>query len=286
MPLTWEPREHRLLEEAATRYACSPYMMVHAAFAAALSELGAGEDVPVVVALSGRDGAATDGLVGCVTNPVVLRVRTHGAPTGVELTARVRRSLLAAHAHQDHPYERVLEHLDRDRADRGRGLFTVACSYLRTEPPHPGDTDWPGGLRVTPASWPPPTPTRTCSSSSATTAPPRAPPPASPANSSTPSPTAHRQPPSASPTPSARSSTNWPAPRKRRTCRTPGPIWHRRAGRSVLCRRTEAGEFLGQGGGGAWPPERCLVRTASGHGCGAPPSRCGRPPWNCCGTAC
>lgn len=103
-----------------------------------------------MVALSGRDDAATDGLVGCVTNPVVLRVRTHGAPTGEELTARVRRSLLAAHAHQDHPYERVLEHLDRDRADRGRGLFTVACSYLRTEPPHPEDTDWPGGLRVTP----------------------------------------------------------------------------------------------------------------------------------------
>ncbi|MBT2887943.1 non-ribosomal peptide synthetase, partial [Streptomyces sp. McG5] len=150
VPLTWEPQEHRLLEEAATRYACSPYMVVHAAFAAALSDLGAGEDVPVVVALSGRDDAATDGLVGCVTNPVVLRVRTHGAPTGEELTARVRRSLLAAHAHQDHPYERVLEHLDRDRADRGRGLFTVACSYLRTEPPHPEDTDWPGGLRVTP----------------------------------------------------------------------------------------------------------------------------------------
>ncbi|WP_107436703.1 non-ribosomal peptide synthetase [Streptomyces sampsonii] len=150
VPLTWEPQEHRLLEEAATRYACSPYMVVHAAFAAALSDLGAGEDVPVVVALSGRDDAATDGLVGCVTNPVVLRVRTHGAPTGEELTARVRRSLLAAHAHQDHPYERVLEHLDRERAERGRGLFTVACSYLRTEPPHPEDTDWPGGLRVTP----------------------------------------------------------------------------------------------------------------------------------------
>ncbi|MEU3217556.1 amino acid adenylation domain-containing protein [Streptomyces sp. NPDC006971] len=148
VPLSWGPDEHRLLEEAATRYAASPYMVLHSALVAALGQLGAGEDIPVVVALSGRDDDGVDGLVGCVTNPVVLRVPTDGAPDGQELTARVRRRLLSAHAHQDHPYEQVVEGLARDRAHQGRGLFTAAFSYLRVDPPGRCDGRWAGGLRV------------------------------------------------------------------------------------------------------------------------------------------
>ncbi|NNG89396.1 hypothetical protein HLB32_31975 [Streptomyces cacaoi] len=144
VPFTVGPHAHRLLEEAAGRCAASPYMLLHTAFAAALTGLGAGPDIPVVVALSGRDEEDMDGLVGCVVQPVVVRTDTAGDPSGGQLVDRVREVLLQAHAHQEHPYEEVLEELARHSAREGRSLFTAAVSYLRTGAA--GTDTWPGGL--------------------------------------------------------------------------------------------------------------------------------------------
>ncbi|MEV7938250.1 amino acid adenylation domain-containing protein [Kitasatospora sp. NPDC088264] len=128
-------REHRRLAAAARACSAGTGMVVQAAFAAALGDLGAGHDLPIGVPLAGRDDEVLDGVVGCLVNTVVLRVDTSGAPTARTLVGRVRERLLAAHTHQDLPFDRVVELVNPARQAGRQPLFGVALSHLvRAEP--------------------------------------------------------------------------------------------------------------------------------------------------------
>ncbi len=87
---TLDPRVYARVRELALRTRTSTFMVVHAALAATLSRLGAGQDIPVGVPVAGRGDAALDDLVGFFINTLVLRVDLSGQPTFLDLLARVR----------------------------------------------------------------------------------------------------------------------------------------------------------------------------------------------------
>ncbi len=101
------------------------FMVLLAGFQALLGRLSGQEDVVVGSPVANRTRIETEGLIGFFVNTLALRGRLAGDPTFGELVAQVRRTTLAAYAHQDLPFERLVEELEPERSLAYTPIFQV-----------------------------------------------------------------------------------------------------------------------------------------------------------------
>ena len=108
-------------------------MTLLAAFSALLERYTRQEDLTVGTPIAGRTRAETEDLIGLFVNTLALRVDLSGGPSFLELLGRVRETALSAYAHQELPFERLVEELSPER-DLSRPPLVQALLAVQNVP--------------------------------------------------------------------------------------------------------------------------------------------------------
>jgi amino acid adenylation domain-containing protein/non-ribosomal peptide synthase protein (TIGR01720 family) len=111
----------------------TPFAVLLAAFACLLYRHTGRRDVRLGVPSANRRLAETEELIGLFVNTQVLRIDVGGETTFVELLASVKEAILDAQAHQDVPFDRVVEALAAARRLGETPLFQVICNHQKRE---------------------------------------------------------------------------------------------------------------------------------------------------------
>jgi aspartate racemase len=106
-----------------------------AAFTTLLYRLTGEEDIVIGSPIANRNNIELQGLIGFFTNTIALRTRLGGNPSFREVVARARATALGAYAHQDLPFEKVVETVAPKRDPGYNPLFQVNFRAQATERP-------------------------------------------------------------------------------------------------------------------------------------------------------
>ncbi len=104
------------LRELCRQTGTTPFMLLLAAFKALLSRYTGLEDILIGSATSNRQTQEVAPLIGFFVNTLVLRTDLSGSPTFYDLLARVKESALSAYAHQNVPFDLLVEKLQPERS--------------------------------------------------------------------------------------------------------------------------------------------------------------------------
>ncbi|HVI73135.1 MAG TPA: condensation domain-containing protein, partial [Pyrinomonadaceae bacterium] len=99
------------------------FMTLLAAFQVLLSRFSGQEDIVVGTPVAGRSMTETEQLIGFFVNTLVLRARLAGELNFKEVLRQVRETCLGAYAHQDMPFEKLVEELQPERNTSQTPLF-------------------------------------------------------------------------------------------------------------------------------------------------------------------
>jgi amino acid adenylation domain-containing protein len=118
------------LKALSRRSGSTLFMTLLAAFQLMLSRYSGQEDIVVGAPSAGRNLTELEGQIGFFINTLALRTDLTGNPTFLDLLTRVRKVSLEAFAHQDAPFEKLLEELQVQRDLSRTPLLQVFFNML------------------------------------------------------------------------------------------------------------------------------------------------------------
>ncbi|BCA29115.1 non-ribosomal peptide synthase/polyketide synthase [Metapseudomonas otitidis] len=145
------------LKQLAQREGCSPFMLLLASFQLLLQRYCGQGDIRVGVPSANRNRAETERLLGFFVNTQVLRAQVENDAAFVDLLQQTRQAALAAQAHQDLPFEQLVDALQPERSLSHSPLFQVMFNYQVSAGEVGGLAAVLPGLRVEPVHWAMPT---------------------------------------------------------------------------------------------------------------------------------
>ncbi|HLF24969.1 MAG TPA: amino acid adenylation domain-containing protein [Anaerolineae bacterium] len=119
------PATSQALRTLAQREQVTLFILLLAAFKTLLQRYTGQEDIVVGTPIANRQRSEIEGLIGFFVNTLVLRTDLSGAPSFREALGRVRDMALGAYAHQDVPFEMVVDALQPERNLSRTPLFQV-----------------------------------------------------------------------------------------------------------------------------------------------------------------
>ncbi|HET9284843.1 MAG TPA: amino acid adenylation domain-containing protein [Candidatus Angelobacter sp.] len=115
----------RKLYHLAREHGATLYMVLSAAFSVLLCRYTGQTDVLVGTPIAGRKRPELEKLIGFFVNTLVIRTHLSGEPDFHQLLERTRETTLAAYAHQDIPFEKLVEVLSPQRNLSSTPIFQV-----------------------------------------------------------------------------------------------------------------------------------------------------------------
>jgi amino acid adenylation domain-containing protein len=109
------------------------FMVLLAAFQALLHRYTGQQDIRVGVSVANRHRAETEGVVGLFVNTQVMRSAVEGRMSLANVLAQAKQAAMGAQAHQDLPFEQLVEALQPERSLSVSPLFQVMFSHDRTD---------------------------------------------------------------------------------------------------------------------------------------------------------
>src|SRR6185369_6109893 len=130
------------LRALSNREGVTLFMLLLAAFDVLLWRYSGQHDLVVGTPIAGRNRSELEGIIGLFANTLPLRVDLSGNPSFRELLARVRETALDADAHQDMPFDKLVEELHPQRTLSHTPIFQVIFAFENASMPK-------GGLNTT-----------------------------------------------------------------------------------------------------------------------------------------
>lgn len=125
----WSPALSRQIGEAARTYGASTYMVLMAAFQAVLGRHAGQRDFAVGSAVAGRLHRELENVVGAFVNMLPIRARLSSGLQFGQLISRVRETTLDAYAHQEVPFEQMVNDLAVERDVSRAAVFQSTFAF-------------------------------------------------------------------------------------------------------------------------------------------------------------
>src|SRR5260221_9616264 len=123
------------LRDLARREGVTLYMVLLAGFVALLQRYSDQNDIALGTPIANRNRSEIEGLIGFFVNTLVLRVKVREQMTFRDLIREVREVCLGAYAHQDLPFEKLVDEIQPQR-DLSRNPLFQAMFVMMNTPAH------------------------------------------------------------------------------------------------------------------------------------------------------